>query len=279
MLADLSILDLVPALRPDWRSPYHLSDWCECIEGAILGGARALCSEPFQHYKSCTTNVGIVWLLLRRPQTHVVYLTHSHEKAQAESQNLRELWKLAGGKFRDGFNKIGDWQTPEGGGCVAMSAQQSKLGYPCDVLLVDDPLDETEYMVDEVRRKVDETIGFYTARAATHLNSILIVASRWHPDDPIGLRLQRKAVTWREINHPGIVGYSDPPEGVPIMTHLERVGASAFAPEVLDLVRHVQMRAEWEELDPSLRKWWAQVQNNPLPDATGFFAGERLYID
>jgi phage terminase large subunit-like protein len=34
------------------------------------------------------------------------------------------------------------------------------------------------------------------------------------------------------------------------------------------------MRAEWAEIDPSERKWYAQVQNDPLPAELGFFAGD-----
>ncbi len=255
----------------------HLLEWCEAVESCLGGGVRGMCSVPFQHWKSTVTLCGIVWLLLRRPTLKIILLTHSHEKAAAMGKELRELWKLAGGTTRKGFDTIAEWQTDQGGGCVVMSWQQSKLGYPCDVLLVDDPLDETEYMLDASRKRADEVITLYTARAATHLNSVLIVASRWHPYDPIGLRLDRKSVKWKYIYCSGIVGYSDPPPGRGLLEHLELTGATAFAPDVLSLAQHVQMRNEWAEQDPSLRRWYAQVQNDPLPDAMGFFPGERLY--
>jgi hypothetical protein len=265
MLADLSLLELIPALRPDWRSPRHLADWCSCIERSLLGHTRAMCSVPFQHYKSTTTLVGVVWLLLRNPKLRIILLTHSHEKAQAMGKELRALWKAAGGATRKGFDTIDDWQTDQGGGCVVMSAAQSKLGYPCDLLLVDDPLDETEYMLTDVRKRADDTIALYTARAASHLDSVLIVASRWHPDDPIGRRLSRHAVSWVTFFHPGILDLG---------TKQER----AFAPDVLSLEQHRQMRREWAEVDPSERTWWAQVQNQPMPDALGFFVGEREFV-
>ena len=38
-LVDLGLLDLVPALRPDWRAPLHLAAWCRVVEGALAGGA------------------------------------------------------------------------------------------------------------------------------------------------------------------------------------------------------------------------------------------------
>lgn len=277
-LSDLPLIQLPPALRADWQPPYHLAGWCKVVESALGGGVRAGCSVPFQHWKSTTTLCGVVWLLLRRPDLRIIVLTHSHEKAQRMGKDLRELWKLAGGTTKKGFDTLEDWQTPDGGGCVVMSWQQSKLGYPCDVLLVDDPLDETEYMIEASRKRADEVISLYTVRAATHLDSVLIVASRWHPYDPIGLRMSRSAVQWQWFQFAGIEGYSDALPGEDLLEHLERTGAKAFAPEILDLRKHVRMRAEWAEEDPSLRKWWAQVQNNPLPDALGFFPGERTYV-
>ena len=259
MLADLSLLDLIPAIRPGWKSPYHLREWCAEIEGALKGGARSMCSVPFQHYKSSTTLVGVLWLLLRRPTLSIIVMTHSHEKAIAMGKDLRELFDLAGIAMKKGFNTIHDYQTEQGGRVVVMSVEQSKLGYAHDVLLVDDPLDEKEYMLRDTRDRADSTIGLYTARGATHLDSVLIVASRWDLDDPIGRRLKRSG--WRYFCHPGIIGLGTPDE-------------QAFAPEVLDLRGHRKMRAEWAEIDPSERKWHAQVQNDPLPAELGFFAGD-----
>jgi hypothetical protein len=256
--AELSLLDLVPAINPDWKSPHHLSAWTELIERSIKGHMRAMCAVPFQHYKTTTTLCGVVWLLLRNPKLRIILLTHSHEKAKAMGKDLRKLWEAVGGQTPKGFNTIDDWQTPVGGGCVVMSAEQSKLGYPCDLLLVDDPLDETEYTDRNVRDTVDRTISLYTARCATHLDSVLLVASRWHKDDPFGRREERTSVKWEKIVHAGILDFD---------TDHER----AFASEVLSLEQHHQMRREWAEQDPSLKIWWAQVQNNPQPDALGGF--------
>lgn len=273
MLADLSLLELIPAINPDWKAPYHLKDWCELIENSRKGGSRAMISVPHQHYKTTVTLCGVVWLLLRDPKLRVLVMTHSQEKSRSMGKDLRELWKIAGGETKKGFDTLENWQTAEGGGCIVMSCEQSRLGSAVDIVLVDDPLDENEYMLEDVRKKADAAIAFYTARAATHLDSVLIVASRWHPYDPIGLR---EARGWSYVNHPGIIGYTDPPKGTPMLYHLERTGARAFAPDVLDLKGHVKMMTEWAQQDPSLRAWWAQVQNNPLPDALGFFVGDPL---
>lgn len=223
-------------------------------------------SVPFQHYKSSTTLVGIVWLMLRRPTLRIVLMTHSHEKAKSMGKDLRELCKLAGISMKKGFDTIDQWTTEQGGGCVVISSQQSALGYPCDLLLVDDPLDENEYMMSNVRDRVDRSIALYTDRCASHLNSVLIVASRWHPDDPIGRRSARTAVAWEYIRFAGIIDYGLATE-------------RAFAPDVLSLERHHKLRAETFEVDPSGRFWYAQMQNDPLPDALGFFVGHTEWLE
>jgi hypothetical protein len=264
-------MDLIPEVHSDWKAPYHLSRWIALLERSIRGNVRAICAIPFQHYKTSTTLMGVVWLLLRDPKIRIILLTHSKAKAIAMGKDLRKYWKAAGGTTEKGFDTLEDWQTPEGGGCVVMSAEQSKLGYPCDLLLVDDPLDETVYMNRDVRDTVDKTISLYTARCATHLNSVLIVASRWHPDDPVGRRLARKAVVWEQECYAGIEGFTEAPLGVNLLEHLESTGAKAFAPDVLSLAQHVQMRNEWTERDPSAKEWYAQVQNDPKPDILGNF--------
>lgn len=253
-----SILDLVPILRPEWGRPEHLAPWCQQIERAVEGGVRAMCSIPIQHYKTSTTLVGIAWLLRLRPTLRIILLTYSYDRAQAIAKDLREICRLAGVGPVRGYNKMDEWQNEAGGGVVVMSAEQSRLGNPCDVLLVDDPIDEDSAYDRERRDRIDDKITHYTARAAIHNGSVLIVASRWHPDDPIGRRLTRKAVHWDYDHEPGIIDYGLTTE-------------RAFAPDVLSLEAHKRLQAEWFEVDPTGRKWWAQIQNDPKPDALGLF--------
>jgi predicted phage terminase large subunit-like protein len=258
------VLGLVKELRPEWERPKHLAGWCAQIERAILGGVRSMCSIPIQHYKTSTTLIGVAWLLRLRPKLRIIFLTYSYDRAQAVAKELREICIAAGVGPRSGFNKIDEWQNKDGGGVVVMSAEQSRLGYPCDILLVDDPVDEEAAYDRERRDRVDEKISHYTARAAIHNGSVLIVASRWHPDDPIGRRLVRKVVKWEYEHEPGIIDYGLTTE-------------RAFAEEVLTLEAHKKLQAEWFEVDPSGRKWWAQIQNDPKPDATGLFRQPAMF--
>jgi predicted phage terminase large subunit-like protein len=136
-----------------------------------------------------------------------------------------------------------------------MSAEQSKLGHDVHLLFFDDPLDEHAVMDHARRTAVDETITHYTARCMRRgkPGPVLGVASRFHPDDPIGRRLQRTAANWEYIHHPAVI--EDP------VTGQER----AWAPEVWPLEELRKVRQELAEQDPTERLWWAQFQGEPKP--------------
>ena len=259
-LSELPLLDLIPALTPHHRPPKHLAKWCELIEAASANAVRALCSIPIRHFKTETTVHGIIYLLLRHPTWRVIFLTHSAEAANKWGKRIRQLAEATDVGPTRNWSTIAEWRNSEGGGVVVMSADQSKIGYDCDALIVDDPLDEHGADDPKVRESVDEAISMYTARCMKDgkRGPVLIVASRFHPDDPIGRRVLRTAVDWIYVNHAAIVD-----EGLPT----ER----AFAPDVWPLDELRKVRAELYERDPSERIWWAQFQNDPKPIGSDLF--------
>ena len=265
----LEILDLCIHLRPEWRKPAHLVPWIRFLVLSLYGGVRAMCSIPIQHHKTSTTLIGLLWLLKRKPTLQIIFFTYSLERAQAVGKDLREMAVADGQKAKPGFNRIDEWRNEDGGGVVIMSAEQSRLGYPCDILVVDDPIDEESANDPDKRQKIDDKIAHYTARAKTHGGSVLMVASRWSIDDPIGRRENRKEVKWSYFHGAGIKNYNASHPGAP--------EEEAFAPEIMTVAQHHELRREWCEVDPSGRQWWAQIQNNPLPDSLGLFKSPARY--
>jgi predicted phage terminase large subunit-like protein len=262
------LLDLIPALSPEFSAPYHLTDWIELIERAAREPVRGLCALPIRHFKTETTLAGIVWLLVQDPTLRIIFLTHSFEAAQARGKRLRQLARETNVGPTRGWDTIAEWRNEQGGGVVVMSADQSKLGYDCHALIFDDPIDEHGSDDPKVREAVDQTISHYTARCMRRgkPGPVLGVMSRWHPDDPIGRRLQRTAVSWTYVHRPAIID-----EGLPT----ER----AFAPDVWDLPALRQMRAELAEKDPTERLWWAQLMGEPKPLGSDLFGPATYYTD
>jgi len=60
----------------------HLREWCELIE-RVLKEPLTICNDvPIQHGKTETTLHGLVWLLCRKSDLRIVYMTYDHERAQ-----------------------------------------------------------------------------------------------------------------------------------------------------------------------------------------------------
>ena len=266
-LRDLSLLELIPELTPHHKPPEHLRAWCELIERASSNAVRAMCSIPIRHYKTETTVHGIVYLLLKHPDWRIIFLTHSAEAANKWGKRIRQIAEATTVGPTTDWNTIAEWRNSAGGGVVVMSADQSKIGYDCDALIVDDPLDELHAEDPKVREAVDEAISMYTARCMKggKRGPVLIVASRFHPDDPIGRRILRTAVDWDYVHHAAVT--------------LDDAGVEhAFAPSVWPLDELNRVRAELRERDPGERIWWAQFQNDPKPIGSDLF-GQPTYYD
>ena len=256
------LLDFIPALSPQFSAPYHLSRWCSMIERVLLEPVRGLCAIPIRHYKTMTTLHGVAWLLVKRPILRIILMCADHERATELGKMTRRLCEAAEIGPTRGDNIILDWKNKEGGGVVCMSAEQSKLGRDVDVLIFDDPITEQTANDPLVREAVDHSIAHYTARCqrAGALGSVLGVMSPWHPDDPIGRRLARKATTWEYVRHPVI-----------------NDNGTAFAPEIIDVPALNQIRAELAEQDPTERLWWAQFMCQPFTPSAQLFNEPARY--
>ena len=267
----VSLLDFIPRVSPEFQRPFHLQrvGWLERIEKSLDGGVRAMCAVPIRHHKTETTTYhGVAWLLCQDPTLRIIVMVADHEMATDRGKRIRQVCEACGVGPERGYNVITSWRNSSGGGVQVMSAKQSKLGQDCDILVVDDPLSEHDADKPEVRQAVDMAIAHYTARAGRtggKRGSVLIVMSRWHPDDPIGRRLQRKAIDWDYIHSRAIIN-----DGLP--------NEEAFAGDVMSLVELKLRRAELAEADPSERLWWAQFQNEPRADGGELFKTPSRYI-
>jgi phage terminase large subunit-like protein len=273
-LADLPLLDLVPALSPAYAAPAHLAEWCALLESALSTPVRGLCSVPIRHFKTQTTLHAIVWLMLRDPTLRFILMTFDHERAEWLGNEARTLCERADSMSGSsigperGQNKKIQWTNAHGGGVAAMSSDQSREGTDVDILIVDDPMTELEAGDPSVSDKIDRAIAHYTARVGRpgRAGSVFLVMSRLALDDPMGRRLERKGVVdWRSLEFPAILDIGTPQE-------------RAFAPDVMTLARLKSIRAEWAQQDPSERGFFARYMNNPLAFADGFFEGQTPWL-
>ena len=252
------ILDACTRLVAFGVRPVHLRGWIRKIVISVRGGSRELLSVPIQHYKSTTTLVAVAAVLKRWPTITVCIMQYSLPKAQSSGRLLREYAAAMGIKFKDGHSTITEWRTVEGGGCIVMSVDQSRAGFAHDILIPDDPVDEHSSASQPQRDAADHQIMLYTMRGASHIDSVLMVASPWTTDDPI-IRCSNRGWNYEVFSQ--IID-----EGLPT----ER----SYCPDILSLDKAKMVRAEQLLVDPTGRQWMAQRMCRPLPPALGFFPGE-----
>lgn len=210
VLADLPLLDFIPALTTRWDRPNHLAQLAEIFERIDRGEeVRALVSVPPQHGKTELILHGCARLLRRHPHIPIAYTSYSAELAHDKSRVARDYAREAGVDIRDDADAMKGWLTPQGGGMRARGVGGSLTGNPAGLLVVDDPhKDRAEAESALIRQR---THDWFTSTALSRLHpgsSVLVCHTRWHPDDLIG-RLSREtradgSPAWEVINLPAI---------------------------------------------------------------------------
>lgn len=261
--------------RPGCRDIAHLIPFIQILEKAPRGNLRVMCSLPIRHGKTWTIVYAIVYWLKKDPTLRVIVMTHTSEKAKELAKDIRQLARehdvtiqvrKRGLDAQEGYDTVYTWRTEQGGGVSVKTPGTSRLGADCDILIVDDPFEsQVEADKPEIRDQIDNDIAFYTNRLSIN-GSVIIVMSRFHPDDVIGRRLKLKRGGWADnyFHASAIVDLGKPTE-------------RAFAPSWWPLEEIKERRADEAERDPSERTFFAQWQNEPFAPETNHFQPPARY--
>lgn len=258
--ASLPLEPWVKSLSPELDEPHHLAEFCRALDDETI--TRILSSIATRHGKTTTIGHWMVRDLIRNPKLEFLYFAHKAEFAHAQNRGFRRLYIEAGGRLQSDFSTIKEWRTPEGGGIVALSADQDVIGRGYHRIVVDDPLGSPQDADDPViRAEVDAKIRFLTTRLHPGAR-VLINMSRFHPEDPIGRRVKETAQGWLHIQQPAIL-----PSGVPLW------------PERWTLEALMALRNELAIDDPAERIWWAQYMGDPKPESGDLFRVPARYAE
>jgi len=186
----LSLAEFV-ARSPGLEEPRHLRPLTDVFERVDAGKpVRALVSTPPQFGKSLVCLHALAWLLKRDPSRRHAYVTYAQQFSRDQSliaQRILEQHHLP--LDRETQDR---WVTPEGGGVTFTSRGGPLSGKPVDgVLIVDDILKDREEANSQLVR--DKTTGWLSGVAFMRMHpgaSVVVVATRWHLDDPIGRLLE-----------------------------------------------------------------------------------------
>jgi predicted phage terminase large subunit-like protein len=209
------------------------------------------------------------WWFTQHARSAVISASHSFSLAEHFSRRVRALIV----KKRDylGYSVTPDqravdtWATNSGGEYIAVGVRGAITGRRADLVLIDDPI-KSQADAESSRHR-DHIWDWYRSDVMTRLKpggKVVLIMTRWHPDDLGGQLLQQAAAEWRVVRLPALAEPGDP------------LGRAVGAP----------LWPEWEDHEALLRKrelvgeraWSALFQQNPLPSGGRLFSADRVAV-
>lgn len=248
------------------RGQWLMYDWLVYI-GRIIsrelvrGNARIIVNAPPRHGKSeFLSHWTPTWLIDNLPAIQVMLAAYGANFASEWGRKVRN--ELATNphcrtRLRPDSKSANRWHTPQGGGMVTAGVGGDVTGRGGHVILVDDPHKNWQEAQSSLHRR--RVVEFFTGTLYTRLEpggSIIVLMTRWHPEDLCGYLIDEHSDNWRVIRLPALAEEGDP---------MGRSPGEALCPERFTAdVLHDQIRPGVTELP-----WLASYQQRPRDTATG----------
>ena len=209
---------------------------------------------------------GSAWRLHQRPDDRIIMATHTAGLAEGHSRWVRDLLEThdLGIKPRQDTRSVGEWYL-DGyeGGILAAGIGGTITGFGANLLVIDDAVKNAEQAASKTWQ--DKTWIWYTETAFDRLEpnaSVVILMTRWNPNDLTGKLLQEQPDVWTVIRIPTIAEDDDPLGRAPgELLWKERYDAAAVAEQrrtlgsVAFAARH-QQKPEAAKGTVWRRGWW-----------------------
>jgi hypothetical protein len=166
---------------------------------------------------------------------------------------------------------VNRWQTTAGGIVIAAGVGSALTGFGADAMVIDDPIADRASAESPAIRESTWSWFQDVARTRLHAGAIqLLIATRWHEDDPAGRILNSPmAKEWELLNLPAVAEEHDA---------LGRLPGEALWPERYP----VSELPSVERGEISSRSFAALYQQRPLPAEGSIFKAswfEHRYTD
>jgi predicted phage terminase large subunit-like protein len=235
---------------------------------------RLIITMPPRHGKTELASKRFpAWFVGRDPYRAVIAATYADEYAEELGREVREIMKspfytqvFPGTKLRRGSQASNRLQTEAGGILVFVGRKGRLTGRGGDVLLIDDPVkDSEEASSPTIRNKIwDWFTDTAMSRMMTDAARVVVIMTRWHEDDIVGRLTDpesayynaEEAAKWKILKLPALAEENDP---------LGRAPGEALWP---DRIGREFLEAQ-RRLSP--RGFEALYQGNPAPDDGEFF--------
>ncbi|OBF56731.1 hypothetical protein A5756_10595 [Mycobacterium sp. 852002-53434_SCH5985345] len=213
----------------------------------------------------------VVWALARNPDLRIVLVSYSDELAQAHSREARQLiaehHEYLGIRLSQDKTAVGRWRVDgRAGGLLATGINSGVTGFGADLLVIDDPVKDAQEGDSAAHRR--RVITEYRSTLATRVHpggSVLLVMTRWHPNDLAGELLDSEPDIWRHTNIPAVTE-AGVPDALDREPGVAMTSALGFTAEHFAAAR----RASGE------RVWYALYEGVPAAPEGGLVKREWL---
>ena len=160
-----------------------------------------------------STIIAAAWALAQRPGLDVICASNTAQMAEGFSRRTQSL-------IRDHSDTLGysltrdaaeEWTTTNGGHYRSAGIGGAIAGTRADLAIIDDP---TRSRADAESETVRESQwAWFIGDLRTRLKpeaTIIVVMTRWHPDDLGGRLVDRQKGLWRVVSIPAIAEADDP---------------------------------------------------------------------
>lgn len=241
-------------------------------EGLYLAGKTLI---PTHNSEIASVNFP-AWYLGNNPNHEIITASYSASLAEEFSKKVRGLvrsdeYKVVFDKTRldpDNQNASG-WRTTKSGGFVPAGVGGGITGKGAHVLIIDDPIKNSEEAESEVTQ--EKIWDWYSSTAYTRLapgGGVLIIQTRWADTDLSGrleqLMNEGKGDSWEIVRYPAIAVVNETYRRKGEALHEARYDLKA-----LDRIRNAVG-------GPTSWTWNALYQQNPVAEEGGYFVRDAI---
>lgn len=209
------------------------------------------------------------WWYALYPGTSIIAASHSAGLAQHFSRRIKALINLKhrylGYNVQAGNASTSGWKTTAGGEYAALGVRGAIAGRRADLVIIDDPI-KSQAEADSPRIR-DHIWDWYRSDIIPRLKpggKIVLIMTRWHPEDLGGLLLRHAEEDWRILRLPALAEEQDP---------LGRLQGEPLWP---DWENQAALFAKRSLLGD--RAWAALYQQRPIDAGSRLFFADRIVV-
>lgn len=213
---------------------------------------------------------GVFWWLLCNPTHRVIMVAYADDLATQHGKAVRTMvdtyGHIFGIKCRVGDRSVKDWATNKGGGIRSIAVTGGVTGHKADMLVCDDLIKGRDQADDPAHRAF--LLNLFYSDLYTRLEPgapIIMIGTRWHPQDVIGHMYADEPDLWDFISIPALARENDPLGRPPEHPLLHPGLAEGDVEGSLKHWLHLQEKMP-------LREWESQFMCNPTPSSGFMFS-------